>query len=309
MRAVQRLAQRLPVTTGQFGCAYEAVTTACSTSGRHLVMQPHVQHAAWTHGQPLVWRQPVAWRTFASQQTPKMKQKATAAELGMYGAAAAICMIGFAYASVPLYKLFCAATGYGGVVAGADTVEDKMRRRQENPNPEVEKAAEERVITVWFNADVADDMPWKFEPTQEFVRVNPGKSTLVFFTAENLSDKAITGYSVYNVTPDKAAQYFNKIQCFCFEEQRLRAGEKVDMPVFFYIDPEIATNWNCRNLTNITLSYVFHKVDDADLEDEDDDAPTVIKLHGPGEHPPPRAHPGNASSSNISVPASVAKAA
>jgi len=251
------------------------------------------------------------WRTFASEQLPKRKEKATAAELGMYGAAAAIAMIGFAYASVPLYKLFCAATGYGGTVAGATTVEEKLKRRQENPNPEIEKAAETREITVWFNADVADDMPWDFEPTQEFVRVNPGKSTLVFFTAKNKSDKAITGYSVYNVTPDRAAQYFNKIQCFCFEEQRLRAGEKVDMPVFFYIDPEMASDWNCRNVNDITLSYVFHKVDDADLEEseEDDDAPTVIKLHGPGDHPPPRAYPGGRAAGNIAVPASVAKAA
>lgn len=204
--------------------------------------------------------------------------------MGMYWGAASIAMIGLAYASVPLYRVFCAATGYGGAVAGAATVEEKLRRRQESPNLELEKAAMQRELTVWFNADVADNMPWSFTPTQESVRVRAGQSTLAFFTARNNSDKPVTGYSIYNVTPEKAAQYFNKIQCFCFEEQRLRAGEEVDMPVFFYIDPELVADWNCRNVSNITLSYVFHKVDDEDLEEGDDDTsgPSLVKLHGPG---------------------------
>ncbi|GIL65635.1 hypothetical protein Vafri_19217 [Volvox africanus] len=148
------------------------------------------------------------------------------------------------------------------------------------------RAAAAREIRVWFNADVSERMPWDFRPTQEYVRVRPGQSTLVFFTAHNKSDKPVTGYSLYNVTPDKAAFYFNKIQCFCFEEQRLRGGETIDMPVFFYIDPEFATDWNCRNIDDITLSYMFHKVEEADENKDDDDGgqPTVVKLHS-GPHP------------------------
>ncbi|GAX83748.1 hypothetical protein CEUSTIGMA_g11173.t1 [Chlamydomonas eustigma] len=217
----------------------------------------------------------------------KPKSQATAAELGLYWGAAAVGMIGFSYATVPLYKIFCAATGYGGTVSGVETVEVKMKRRAEHPNEKVERAAEQREITVWFNSDVAQDMPWEFAPTQQNVRVRPGQSTLVFFTAKNKTDKPITGYSVYNVTPDKAAVYFNKIQCFCFEEQRLRGHEEVDMPVFFYLDPEMASDWNCRNIDDITLSYMFHRVADEDLEEEDldDNAPTLIKLHGPGIPP------------------------
>ncbi|MEW5310516.1 MAG: hypothetical protein WDW38_002307 [Sanguina aurantia] len=201
-------------------------------------------------------------------------------------------MIGFTYASVPLYRVFCAATGYGGTVKVGKSVEEKLLQRITAPDPKVESAAAEREITVWFNSDVHDSMPWTFTPTQECVRVKPGQSTLAFFTATNLSDKPVTGYSVYNVTPDKAAFYFNKIQCFCFEEQRLRAKEVIDMPVFFYIDPEMATDWNCRNVNDITLSYTFHKVDeeDSDMEEDADDAgPSKLRLHGslpPGTYPP-----------------------
>ncbi|XP_021888740.1 cytochrome c oxidase assembly protein COX11, mitochondrial, partial [Carica papaya] len=117
-----------------------------------------------------------------------------------------------------------------------------------------------REIVVQFNADVADGMPWKFVPTQREVRVKPGESALAFYTAENRSSAPITGVSTYNVTPMKAAVYFNKIQCFCFEEQRLLPGEQIDMPVFFYIDPEIETDPRMDGINNIILSYTFFKV-------------------------------------------------
>ncbi|KAG1660167.1 hypothetical protein FOA52_005267 [Chlamydomonas sp. UWO 241] len=225
-------------------------------------------------------------RAFSSSATrAPPKTRASAGELGLYWGAAAIGMVGVSFATVPLYKIFCAATGYGGTPAGLDTVEEKLARRRAQPNEKVETAAAQREVTIWFNGDVADNMPWEFVPTQEFVRVKPGQSTLVFFTARNKSDQPVTGYSVFNVTPDKSAVYFNKIQCFCFEMQRLRANEEIDMPVFFYVDPEFATDWNCRNVDNITLSYMFHRVDDEDLDEEDlhPDAPTLIKLHA-GTH-------------------------
>ncbi|KAF8674383.1 hypothetical protein HU200_048214 [Digitaria exilis] len=120
-----------------------------------------------------------------------------------------------------------------------------------------------RDIIVQFNADVADGMPWKFIPTQREVRVKPGESALAFYTAENRSSAPITGVSTYNVAPMKAAIYFNKIQCFCFEEQTLLPGEQIDMPVFFYIDPEFETDPKMEGVNNIVLSYTFFKVNDS----------------------------------------------
>ncbi|KAG2488646.1 hypothetical protein HYH03_012814 [Edaphochlamys debaryana] len=227
----------------------------------------------------------------------------TMTELGLYLSAAAVIMVAGSYASVPIYKLFCAtASNYGGLVRfGSESIEDKLRKRRTNPDEKMEAAAASREVRVWFNADVAESMPWEFKPTQEFVRVRPGQSTLVFFTAKNKSDKPVTGYSLYNVTPDKAAYYFNKIQCFCFEEQRLRGGETLDMPVFFYIDPEFATDWNCRNVNDITLSYVFHKVE-SDEEEVDDGLPSQVKIHT-GGHPPNRLPPAAAPAA-MAAPAS-----
>ncbi|KAI5069542.1 hypothetical protein GOP47_0015843 [Adiantum capillus-veneris] len=182
----------------------------------------------------------------------KKKSQATL----MYLVALVLAMVGCSYAAVPLYRKFCQATGYGGAVRRRETVEEKIARHAQ------EGVAATRPLVVQFNADIADGLPWKFTPTQREVRVKPGQSTLAFFTAENLSSKPITGVSTYNVTPMKAAPYFNKIQCFCFEEQRLLPGEKIDMPVFFYIDPEFATDPKMDNINNLILSYTFFKVEE-----------------------------------------------
>ncbi|CAM8979221.1 unnamed protein product [Rhodiola kirilowii] len=186
-------------------------------------------------------------------------------------------MVGLTYAAVPMYRRFCQATGYGGTVQRRESVEEKIARHAKDGT------VASREITVQFNADVADGMQWKFIPTQREVRVKPGESALAFYTAENKSSKPITGVSTYNVTPMKmlldwkgpsydlcyigmkqsiAAVYFNKIQCFCFEEQRLLPGEEVDMPVFFYIDPEFETDPRMDGINNIILSYTFFKVAD-----------------------------------------------
>jgi len=175
-------------------------------------------------------------------------------------AALVVGMVGLTYASVPLYRMFCQATGFGGTVQEGRSVEEKLRRRQEDVDAELEAAAAARQLTITFNADVADGLQWRFGPTQRSVKIHPGQSTLAFYTAHNLSDRAVTGVSTYNVAPQQAGQYFNKVQCFCFEEQRLRPGEKVDMPVFFYIDPEFATDPRMKGINNITLSYTFFKV-------------------------------------------------
>ncbi|KAK3409509.1 hypothetical protein EUGRSUZ_J01628 [Eucalyptus grandis] len=158
------------------------------------------------------------------------------------------------YAAVPLYRRFCQATGYGGTIQRRETVEEKIARHANDGTVAT------REIAVQFNADVADGMPWKFTPTQREVRVKPGESALAFYTAENRSSTPITGVSTYNVTPMKAAVYFNKIQCFCFEEQRLLPGEQIDMPVFFYIDPEFETDPRMDGINNLVLSYTFFKV-------------------------------------------------
>ncbi|XP_044504341.1 cytochrome c oxidase assembly protein COX11, mitochondrial isoform X2 [Mangifera indica] len=163
-------------------------------------------------------------------------------------------MVGCTYAAVPLYRTFCQATGYGGTVQRRESVEEKIARHTK------EGTVTSREIVVQFNADVADGMPWKFIPTQREVRVKPGESALAFYTAENRSSAPITGVSTYNVTPMKAAVYFNKIQCFCFEEQRLLPGEQIDMPVFFYIDPEFETDPKMDGINNLILSYTFFKV-------------------------------------------------
>ncbi|KAJ4827830.1 Cytochrome c oxidase assembly protein cox11, mitochondrial [Turnera subulata] len=195
----------------------------------------------------------------------------------MYLSGLVVTMVGCSYAAVPLYRRFCQATGYGGTVQRRETVEEKIARHAKDGT------VTSREIVVQFNADVADGMPWKFTPTQREVRVKPGESALAFYTAENRSATPITGVSTYNVTPMKpkcanglflklpmrfqsrkfdllAAVYFNKIQCFCFEEQRLLPGEQIDMPVFFYIDPEFETDPRMDGINNIVLSYTFFKM-------------------------------------------------
>ncbi|XVF69187.1 hypothetical protein PTKIN_Ptkin11bG0060300 [Pterospermum kingtungense] len=192
-------------------------------------------------------------RYYSSHASNAFKEKKSRKTL-WYLTALVFAMVGSSYAAVPLYRRFCQATGYGGTVQRRESVEEKIARHEKDGTEAT------REIVVQFNADVADGMPWKFIPTQREVRVKPGESALAFYTAENRSSTPITGVSTYNVTPMKAAVYFNKIQCFCFEEQRLLPGEQIDMPVFFYIDPEFETDPRMDGINNIILSYTFFKV-------------------------------------------------
>ncbi|XP_047464992.1 cytochrome c oxidase assembly protein COX11, mitochondrial [Mugil cephalus] len=169
-----------------------------------------------------------------------------------YIAAAGVGMIGLAYASVPLYRLYCQASGLGGTaVAGHDA--DQVETMQ---------PVKERVIKVTFNADTHASIQWNFRPQQTEIMVVPGETALAFYRAKNPTDKPIIGISTYNVVPFDAGQYFNKIQCFCFEEQRLNPHEEVDMPVFFYIDPEFAEDPRMARVDTITLSYTFFEAKD-----------------------------------------------
>lgn len=151
-------------------------------------------------------------------------------------------MFGLAYASVPLYQLFCQVTGFGGTTQKALVAPEKSFDRE---------------ITVRFNADIDRDLDWKFAPGEREVKVRVGENRLTHYVAENLENKPTTGHAVYNVVPHKAGIYFSKIQCFCFENQTLAANKKVDMPISFFIDPAILDDPEMNDVHNITLSYTF----------------------------------------------------
>lgn len=153
-------------------------------------------------------------------------------------------MVGLVVASVPLYRLFCQVTGYGGTTQKAEASNGIILERE---------------MTVRFNSDVNGALPWHFKPVQRSVTVKIGEEALIFFKAINNSTETITGTATFNVTPFKAAQYFNKIDCFCFTEQTLAPGEEVDMPVSFFIDPDLATDKRLEEVKEITLSYTFFK--------------------------------------------------
>jgi len=181
----------------------------------------------------------------------KIRKPRTTAEKNrttlLYLSSAVIGTVGASYAAVPLYRVFCQTTGYGGtVVEGHDSEKVASMKKKED-----------RLLTIKFNADTAAQMRWNFRPQQPVVYVHPGETALAFYTARNPTDKPIDGISTYNVVPFEAGQYFNKIQCFCFEEQRLNPGEEVDMPVFFYIDPDYVDDPFLENADEITLSYTF----------------------------------------------------
>lgn len=153
--------------------------------------------------------------------------------------------------SPTLYRLFCAATGYGGTTS-------VNRSLQTNANgPGVGRA-----ITVRFDTNVSSDLNWSFEPEQRQVETHIGLPTTVFFLAKNLTDKTITARATFNVTPDAAGYYFTKVQCFCFTEEKLAPGESARMPVVFYVDPDMLTDTDAKFIHAITLSYTFFRQPD-----------------------------------------------
>ena len=156
-------------------------------------------------------------------------------------------MGGLAYASVPLYRMFCQATGFNGTTQRAEG--------KRAPGAVVGK-----IISVRFDANVSPALPWKFVPESPTERVAVGARELTFFEATNLSDKPLTGSATFNVTPGQAGQYFTKIQCFCFTDQTLAPGETMRMPVVFYVDPQLLTDPDANRISEITLSYTFYPV-------------------------------------------------
>jgi cytochrome c oxidase assembly protein subunit 11 len=157
-------------------------------------------------------------------------------------------MLGLTAASVPLYDLFCRVTGYGGTTQVAEAAPDQVR---------------DHVVRVSFNADRQPDLPWRFQPMQRRMEVKVGENHLAFYEAENRSDVPIVGRAVYNVTPFKVGGYFAKVHCFCFEEQLLMPGERVEMPVSFFVDPAMLDDANTSDVHEITLSYTFFMDEEA----------------------------------------------
>ncbi|KAK5072939.1 Cytochrome c oxidase assembly protein cox11, mitochondrial [Lithohypha guttulata] len=187
----------------------------------------------------------------AARSAAKEKNRTTM----YYGASLIIGTVALSYGSVPLYKMICQQTGWSGqpVKAHENTSSDLPASERLKP------MADHRRLRITFNGSVSDVLPWKFTPQQREVRVLPGETALAFYTATNKSEADIIGVATYSVTPGQVAPYFSKIQCFCFEEQKLNKGETVDMPVFFFIDPDFAKDPNMRGIDTITLSYTFFK--------------------------------------------------
>jgi cytochrome c oxidase assembly protein subunit 11 len=158
-------------------------------------------------------------------------------------------MAGLAFASVPLYRLFCQATGFGGTTQRAAAAPSEIS------GP---------VMTVRFDAETAPDLPWEFRPLTRAVRVRPGEPTEVFYRATNRSAAATTGTATFNVTPTKSGIYFDKLQCFCFTEQLLGPGESRDMGVSFFVDPDLVQDPGTRDVRTITLSYTMFRKPDSD---------------------------------------------
>jgi len=168
--------------------------------------------------------------------------------VGMIALGMAASMLGLGYASVPLYRLFCQVTGFNGTTQRASEADAQAVTLTTN------------TISVRFDANVERGFPWKFKPLQVTDTVSIGGRDMAIFWAKNLSDKAITGTATFNVEPAYAARYFNKIQCFCFTEQTLQAGQEVRMPVLYYIDPAILDDADASKVEQLTLSYTFHPV-------------------------------------------------
>lgn len=183
-------------------------------------------------------------------------------------------MVGLSFASVPLYQLFCQVTGYGGTL--------------NTENVAAPSSTSEKTIKVRFDSNISPKLAWRFAPLQREVTVKLGEQTLAFYEAENIGASPLTGQAIFNVTPFKAAPYFSKIECFCFTEQTLTAGQVVPMPVQFYVDPEIYEDPATKDIGTITLSYTFYPLEEDEENEEDSnnikvssrlEAPTKLNLN------------------------------
>jgi cytochrome c oxidase assembly protein subunit 11 len=172
--------------------------------------------------------------------------------LGFFAALVPLAMLGAAYASVPLYQLFCQVTGYGGTTRVATAAASTVLAR---------------TIKVRFDANVAPGVPWDFKPEKAEVELNLGENGLAFYKVTNTSSRAVTAVATYNVTPHKVGPYFQKLECFCFQDRTLQPGETMELPVIFYVDPALATDKNVKEVREVTLSYTFFEAGSRALAD------------------------------------------
>lgn len=164
----------------------------------------------------------------------------------IYLAGVAAFMVGMAFAAVPLYDLFCRVTGYGGTTQAAESAPDVVL---------------DRTVDVRFDASTVSGMPWEFEPMQLEQTLKIGETGLAFYEAHNPTDRPVTGTATFNVTPYSVGGYFAKIECFCFTEQTLQPGERITMPVSYFIDPEMVDDPEAARAHTITLSYTFYETE------------------------------------------------
>lgn len=164
----------------------------------------------------------------------------------LQASALVVTMGALAWASVPFYDWFCRVTGYGGATGVAEAAPEE---------------ALDQTITVRFDGSLERDMPWEFRPAQRTTEIRIGETGLAFYEAYNPTDRPVAGSASYNVAPFEAGGFFTKIDCFCFEEQVLMPGQRVQMPVTFYVDPGIVTDRDAKFVHTITLSYTFYEID------------------------------------------------
>lgn len=157
-----------------------------------------------------------------------------------------VLMGALSWAAVPFYNWFCKVTGYGGTTNVSQTASDIVL---------------DEMVRVRFDANVDDNMGWTFRPMQREMKIRIGENAMAFYEAINNTDQPITGTASYNVAPETAGYFFNKIECFCFTEQTLQPGERVEMPVSFFVDPELVDDRDAGRIRDITLSYTFHRTD------------------------------------------------
>ena len=155
-------------------------------------------------------------------------------------------MVGLSFASVPLYRMFCQVTGYGGLPQRADKAPGEVL---------------DRTIRIRFDGNVDHGLPWTFAPVQQTIDVKIGETALAFFKATNETSAPVSGTAIFNVAPELAGRYFTKIECFCFKQQTLAAGQSVEMPVTFFVDPKIVEDEDTKNMSEMTLSYTFYRSD------------------------------------------------
>ncbi len=163
--------------------------------------------------------------------------------VGLALAALVAGMVGLSFAAVPLYRMFCQATGYDGTPQRAEKGADRVL---------------DRTIRIRFDGNVAAGLPWTFKPEQQTMDVKIGETALAFFKATNNSSVPVSGRAIFNVSPELAGRYFTKIECFCFKQQTLAAGQTVDMPVTFFVDPKFVDDEDTKDISEITLSYTFY---------------------------------------------------